>query len=420
MNLRVSEMAETLIGSEIIKLGGEINQRIKEGAKINNFTIGDFDPAIFPIPSELTDEIINAYKAGHTNYPPADGMLELRKAVSDFLSERENLNYNPNQILIAGGARPIIYSIYQTIVDPGDKVIFPVPSWNNNHYCHLSRAQQILVEATPENNFMPVRSDLEKHAKDAVMIAVCSPLNPTGTVFSRKQLEDICDLVLEENARRSPDQKPLYLLYDQIYWLLTFGGAEHYNPVQLRPEMANYTLFVDGISKAFAATGVRVGWSFGPERIMAKMRSILGHIGAWAPKAEQVATAAFLQNRSAVDTYLNHIKKEVYDRQTLFFKGFKDLKAKGFPVDIISPEGAIYLSVQFSMLGAQKADGTKLNTTFDIASYLIAEASFAVVPFTAFGNTPGTDWFRISVGTCRSQDIPSIMNKLKEALLKLK
>eukprot|EP01034_Spumella_vulgaris_P012908 gene12908-16440_t len=140
-------MAETLIGSEIIKLGGEINRMIADGAKIHNMTIGDFDPTIFPIPDELTDEIVTAYRAHKTNYPPADGIKELRQAVSDFLWKNGNLSYSPDNILIAGGARPIIYSIYQTLVDPDEKVIFPVPSWNNNHYCHLTRAQQILIEA---------------------------------------------------------------------------------------------------------------------------------------------------------------------------------------------------------------------------------------------------------------------------------
>jgi aspartate aminotransferase len=136
----VSAMAENLIGSEIIKLAGEINDKIKKGEKVFNFTIGDFDPAIFPIPTELTEEIIKAYHKGQTNYPPANGIAELRKVVSDFLSDRLGLKYSPDEVLISGGARPLIYSIYITLLNAGDKVIVPVPSWNNNHYCHLVHA----------------------------------------------------------------------------------------------------------------------------------------------------------------------------------------------------------------------------------------------------------------------------------------
>jgi aspartate aminotransferase len=418
-NFPVSAMAETLIGSEIIKLGGEINRMIADGAQIHNMTIGDFDPAIFPIPNELTEEIITAYRNHKTNYPPADGIAELRNAVSHFLKAYGNLDYPAENILIAGGARPLIYSIYQTLVDPGEKVIFPVPSWNNNHYCHLTRAQQIRIEAKPENNFMPVREDLEPFISDAVMVAVCSPLNPTGTVFSKKQLEDICDLILEENARRGPNRKPVYLMYDQIYWMLTFGNTVHYDPVSLRPAMKDYTVYVDGISKSLAATGVRVGWAFGPAKIMAKMRSILGHIGAWAPKAEQIATARYLNNAPAVTAFIADIKRKVSERLFALHAGLSEMNREGLPVLSIEPEGAIYLSVKFSLLGKSTSSGKKILTTNDIFSYLLENAGFAAVPFTAFGNEPGTEWFRVSVGTCRSEEIPGLLQNIRSVLLSL-
>lgn len=419
MNYPVSDMAENLIGSEIIKLGGEINRMIAEGARIHNMTIGDFDPEIFPIPRELTDEIVSAYRSHKTNYPPADGIRELRQAVSDFLWKRANLAYPADNILIAGGARPIIYGIYQTLVDPGEKVIFPVPSWNNNHYCHLTRAQQLLIEAKPENNFMPIREDIEPYIREAVMVAVCSPLNPTGTVFSRKQLEDICDLILEENARRGPDKKPVYLMYDQIYWMLTFGNVKHVDPVSLRPAMKDYTVYVDGISKSFAATGVRVGWAFGPTKIMAKMRAILGHIGAWAPKAEQVATAHYLNNENAVNGFMEDIRQKVSGRLFALHQGISRMNRDGLPVMSIQPEGAIYLSVKFNLLGKKTPDGEIIQTTTDIFHYLLQNAGFAAVPFTAFGNTPGTEWFRVSVGTCRQEDIPGLLENMRAALSRI-
>ena len=306
-NLRASVMAENLIGSEIIKLAGEINEKIKQGEKIYNFTIGDFDPTLFPIPELLRDEIIAAYMAGHTNYPAGNGELELRKQTGVFIEHYQGLKYKAEEFLISGGARPLIYAIYKTLLDANDKVIFPVPSWNNNHYCHLSNAQQILIDALPENNFMPTADDIKPHLKDATLLALCSPLNPTGTVFTKETLTAICELVLEENSRRTPSQKPLYVMYDQIYWMLTADGIKHYDPVSLFPEMRNYTIYVDGLSKAFAATGIRVGWAFGPFAIIDKMKSILSHVGAWSPKAEQIATAKFLTNRKAVDDYLHKI-----------------------------------------------------------------------------------------------------------------
>lgn len=420
LDLQVSQMAETLIGSEIIKLASQVNRLIAEGKQVHNMTIGDFDPNIFPIPDELTDEIIAAYKAHKTNYPPADGIKELREAVSAFLLRRGELSYAPDNILIAGGARPIIFSVFQTLIDPGDKIIFPVPSWNNNHYCHLTRAQQILIETSPENNFMPTRADIEPHIGEAVLVALCSPLNPTGTVFSKEQLEDICDLILEENARRGSGQKPVYLMYDQIYWPLTFGDTQHHNPVILRPEMREYTVFVDGISKSLAATGVRVGWSFGPSKVIAKMRSILGHMGAWAPKAEQVAAAKYMNNEIAFDGFVDAMCQKVSARLFTLHNGFEAMKNEGLPVRSIRPEGALYLSVHFSLLGKTTEDGNKIETTTDIFSYLLEKAGFAIVPFTAFGNEPGTQWFRVSVGTCREDELPPLLDRIRTALLQLR
>ena len=144
VNQRVSEMAENLVGSEIIKLAGEVKAKIAAGDKIYNLTIGDFNPSIFPIPTELKDEIIKAYQNNETNYPAANGLQPLREAVSRFLHTREGLEYNADEILISGGARPLIYAAYQTILDPGDTVVFPVPSWNNNHYSHLTRTKSII------------------------------------------------------------------------------------------------------------------------------------------------------------------------------------------------------------------------------------------------------------------------------------
>lgn len=422
IELPVSKMAGSLIGSEIIKLAAEVNEKIKNGETVFNLTIGDFNPKIFPIPAGLKKEIIEAYNNDETNYPAADGVVELRKAVSNLIEKRQGLKYEPYEILIAGGARPIIYAIYRTLIDPGDKILFPVPSWNNNHYTHMSSgdyAHQILVETSPENNFMPTAKDLAPHLSKVAMVALCSPLNPTGTTFTKKDLGEICDLILAENERRGPGEKPLYLLYDQIYWALTFGEVKHYDPVSLRPEMRAYTIFVDGISKSLAATGVRVGWAMGPRAIIDNMKSILSHVGAWAPKAEQVATAKYLGNLDQYDSFLVDIKSKVNDRLVAFHKGFQNLKKKGYRVNSIAPQAAIYLTIQFSLHGQKTADGKILATTKEVTKYILDEAKLAVVPFYAFGASPDSDWYRLSVGTCKLEDVNSIIDSIDKALSKL-
>jgi aspartate aminotransferase len=182
---KLSNLAETLIGSEIVKLGGIIKDKISKGDHIYNYTIGDFDSKEFPIPKKLEDAILESYQNGATTYPAADGELDLRLAVSNFISNNEGIDYSAQEILIAAGGRPLIYAIYRAIVDKGDKVIYPVPSWNNNHYVHFTEGEHVMIEASRENNFMPTADQIRPHVKGASLIAVCSPLNPTGTTFTK-------------------------------------------------------------------------------------------------------------------------------------------------------------------------------------------------------------------------------------------
>ncbi len=416
---KLSNLAETLIGSEIVRLGNAINERIRQGEKIYNYTIGDFDPSIFPIPQRLEELILESYKQHNTNYPPADGVLDLRKAVGSFIKEWEGLDYGTDEILIAAGGRPLIYTLFKTLVDKGDKVIYPVPSWNNNHYIHLTDGQHCVIEATPENNFMPTVEDIAPCLPGATLLCLCSPQNPTGTTLGKEQLESICDLVLDENRRRGERDKKLYVMYDQMYWTLTYGQTQHYNPVSLRPEMKDYTIFIDGISKAFSATGVRVGWSLGPAAVIAKMKSLLSHVGAWSPMAEQKATAKYLGETDNIRTYLINFKSELNERLVSLYEGMMSLKNKGYAVDAITPQAAIYLTIKFDLAGKKTADGHTLEDQAAVTAYLLAEAGLAIVPFYAFGAGKQSPWYRLSVGTCKKEEISEMFGRLENALSKL-
>jgi aspartate aminotransferase len=417
--MSVSLLAQNLHGSEIIKIAGEINELKRQGQNIANLTIGDFDSNIYPIPTPLKDKIIDAYNHNQTNYPAADGMLDLRQSVSGFLKRSLGLEYAPNQILISGGSRPLIYSIFLAVVNPGEKVVFPAPSWNNNHYSDLLNADAVIIPTSAGNNFMPTADDIRPHLNGAALLALCSPLNPTGTMFSKKDLEEICDLVIAENKNRAAGEKPLYLLYDQIYSQLTFGEHKHYDPVTLRPELKDYTIFVDGGSKCFAATGVRVGWGFGPELVIENMKAIVGHMGAWAPKPEQMAMAKFLTDEADVNSYLDDLKGKIQASLTALHEGFQEMKASGLNVDSIEPMGAIYLTLKIDYSGKTTPDGNVLKDSADINFYLIKEAGAAFVPFSAFGTGDEVNWFRASVGATPLNEIEALIPRVKAALSKL-
>jgi aspartate aminotransferase len=225
--------------------------------------------------------------------------------------------------------------------------------------------------------------------------------------------------VLAENSRRDDEEKKLYVMYDQIYWTLTFGDSVHYNPVSLRPAMKDYTIFIDGISKSFAATGVRVGWALGPQHVLSKMKAINSHIGAWSPMAEQHATANYLMQAEAIDKYSVQFKSEIAERLSKIYEGFKKLKSAGFCIDAVPPQAAIYLTVQIDLTGKRTPEGKLLNKQKDVTEYILNEARLAVVPFYAFGASADSNWYRLSVGTCKKEEISEMLANLKGALQKL-
>ena len=413
---RLSRLAGELVGSEILKIAGDIRQLREAGEAVSDFTVGDFDPAQFPIPQALAERIEAALRAGRTNYPPSSGVRPLREAVAAWYERALGVSYPADAVLVTGGSRPGIYGTYRTLVDPGDRVVYPVPSWNNNHYCRLVGAVGVPVACSADDAFLPTRERLEPAVRGARMLALNSPLNPAGTAFTAGQLGEICDLVLEENRRRPRGERPLFVLYDQVYHTLTFGGVAHVHPVGLRPEMAPYTVYVDGISKAWAATGVRVGWVAGPADVTRAMSNALGHVGAWAPHAEQIATAEFLADAAGVDAFQRAFVAGVSARLRALADGIAAMRRDGLPVELVTPQGAIYLSVRFALAGARAPDGSSLGTNEDVRRYLLDRAGVAVVPFQAFGMPDESGWFRLSVGAVSEAHIASAIPRLRAAL----
>jgi aspartate aminotransferase len=417
---RISTLANNITTSPILTFAAKVNAKIAEGEKIYNLTVGDFNPHIYPIPTELKQDIIKAYDNNETNYPGAFGLTPLREAVRDLLKKYNNIDLDINDILIASGSRPLIYATYKTIIDKGDKVLFPVPSWNNDYYTTLTDGQAIMIETTPENNFMPTKDELLPHIGNATLLALCSPQNPTGTVLSKQQLIDICEVVVAENNRRSADEKPLYVMFDQVYWLMAFGDDVFNHALNINPQMQEYAIFIDGVSKSFAGTGVRVGWATGPSDIIAKMRSFVAHIGAWAPRAEQVACGAYLSQLDKVDEFITGFNTTLQTVLTNLYNGFMQMKNEGLAVDSIKPEASIYLSIKLDILGKTTKNGKTLTNVDAVQEFLLNEAKVAVLPFAWFGAKNSDNWYRISIGVCPADATDEIINNIKTALNTLK
>lgn len=416
-DVRVSTMASALTASEILKIAGEIRAMVRDGAEICNLTVGDFDPREFPIPTALRDAIADALQRGETNYPPADGVIELRQAVQAYYTRELGLTYPLESVLVTGGARPVIYGAYRALVDRGDRVVYPLPSWNNNHYCHLLGAERVEIATSAAHRFLPTAAALTPALRGARLVSLNSPLNPSGTALEPTEMAAICDAILEENARRDgTGERPLFLLYDHIYWPLCVGDTQHVTPPGVRPEMARYTIFVDGISKAFASTGLRVGWAVGPTDIIARMAAIIAHVGAWAPRPEQVATARFLGDTDAQRAFRAGFLDGIHRRLEALYVALEGMRARGLPVEALAPMGAIYLTARIAPFGKTTADGTVLRTNEDVRRWILRTAQIGVVPFQAFGVPEESGWFRLSVGAASEAGVAAAMPRLETAL----
>jgi aspartate aminotransferase len=330
----------------------------------------------------------------------------------DHYRRELGLDYPVASVVVGSGARPVLYAAYRCLVNPGEKVLTPAPSWNNNNFCQLVGAEHVVVPSRPEDAFMPTAEGLRPFISDARLLVLNSPMNPAGTVITVKQMRDICEMIVAENARRKvAGERLLYLVYDQVYRMLTFGDARHVTPPGVVPEMAEYTLLADAISKGFAATGLRVGWMVAPPHITARIRSLMTHVGAWAPKPEQLATARLLGEHQAIDDFLTGFKAAIRDRLDRLYVAFSRWKAEGLPVDVIAPQGAIYLSVKVDLIGRPG-----LPDEDAVREYLLDKAGCAIVPFSAFGDTTNTGWVRFSVGAVSTDEIDACIPRLEVAL----
>jgi aspartate aminotransferase len=403
---KLSHVGNNIVGSEIIKISQQIKE-ISKTKKVQNLTIGDFDSSINPIPEKLKDYIIDSYNENLTNYPLSAGQLNLRQSVSEYLKKRQGIDYNENEILVGGGVRPLIYTVYKALVNNGEGVIYPVPSWNNNHYSFLHGAVKQEIECKPENSFFPTIRDIQDNINDNTsLICICSPQNPTGRVIDPEVLRGICEIIVHENKHRvnQVGSRPLYLFFDQIYSDLTVEGS-FVHPLTLCPEIRDYLICVDGISKSLCATGIRVGWMFGPQDIIGKMTEVFSHIGAWAPKPEQNAVAMYLNDYDDMVEFVNSKTKQYSDISNKICDKIQELKDKGFRIDYQRPEGGIYISIYLG-------ESLSFPTIESYIKFLINRCSIGLVPFEYFGSKENKGWFRMSIGGVDPNNVEEILNHL--------
>lgn len=409
---RLSEMAAGMERSRILSIAADVREMIAEGRDVAPFTVGDFSPEQFDVPDDLITNMLEAVSSRQTNYPPAAGLPELRESLSRWMASRYGVDVGPEGIIVGSGARPVLYASFRLFIEPGDGLAHGVPAWNNHYYVHLTGAVDIPIIGTEESRFLPTAAGVAERIEDIRVLILNSPLNPTGTCFTADELGAICDVILVENEkRRQSGKKPVMLVYDQVYSTMTAQGVEHIHPLNVRPEMFDYTITLDAISKSLTGTGLRLGWMAIPPSLAAPVIALIGHMGSWPARPIQQAVAALYAEPNSLDPFFADLDERISARMELLMGRLTEMKAEGFPVHFVEPEGGIYLTTRFDlfeMLG--------VNTNEEIRRWLLETAGVAVVPFQAFGLEAETGWFRISIGAVSVAEIAAAMDRLGTAL----
>ena len=406
MDERLSQMANFMERSRILSIATEVRMMIAEGQQVAPYTVGDFSPAHFEVPPRFIELMHEALDDGQTNYPPAAGLPELRSALANWMKHRFGLDVSANGIIVGSGARPVLYAAFRLFLEAGDGLAHGVPAWNNHYYVHLNDAVDIPLVGTVESRFLPTAAQLKERITETRVLVLNSPLNPTGTCFTSEELGAICDVILEENARRNG--KPVMLIYDQVYSTMTASGIEHVHPVQVRPEMFEYTVTLDAISKSLTGTGLRLGWMALPPSLAAPVIALIGHMGAWPARPIQKAAAGVYSDFGLLENYFDGLDEKIAARMEIL----KTKLSKMHPmIEVVQPQGGIYLTVRFNLF-----EKIGVTSNEEIRQWLLNEAGVAVVPFQAFGLEDESGWFRISIGAVGLDDIHASMKRLEAAL----
>lgn len=379
MEIKVSKKISNIAPSMTLAVDSKLKQMIADGAKVYGFGVGEPD---FDTPKYIRDAAVEAMNKGFTRYTPAQGTMDLRKAICAKLERENNLKYEPNQIIASSGAKHSLSNAFAAILNPGDEVVVPIPYWvSYTEIIKLNDGVPVLVSTKKENNFKMTKEELVNAlTPKSKAILINSPSNPTGAVYSEQELRDIAEVAVENN---------LYVVADEIYERLTYDGKKHISIASFGNEIKELTILINGMSKSYAMTGWRLGYAAGNEKIIKAMSSIQSHAVSHPSSITQYASAAAL-NGSQDD--LKRMVQEFEKRRMYMYERINAMEG----LSCIKPEGAFYVYVDISSYLGKELCGVKLNSSLDFAQVMLEKGHVAVIP----GNAFGTDsYIRLSYAT---------------------
>jgi aspartate aminotransferase len=381
--IAISKMAAAVQPSATLAAGAKAKQMKAEGITVYDFSLGEPD---FTTPEHICAAAVRAMQKGHTHYTPASGMPELRGAVARSYQKIYGLTYTPEQVVVSNGAKHSLHNALAATVGPGDEVIIPTPYWvSYSDLVQMTGANSVLVPTTMETGFKMTPEQLRAAVTPrSRLLMLNSPSNPTGTVYTHRELEALADVVLETN---------LNVLSDEIYERLVFGNAKATCFATLRPGLVERTLTVSGASKTYAMTGWRVGWTLGPAPVIKAMANIQSQQTGCPCSISQCAALAALEGDQEC---VERMRREFEARRDLVCARLKKLSG----VKSFVPEGAFYAFFDVSAHFGRTLAGRSVtdSTSFCLAALECAHVN--VVPGVAFG---AEGYVRMSYAASREQ-----------------
>ncbi|MHC5200813.1 pyridoxal phosphate-dependent aminotransferase [Myroides sp. LJL119] len=390
----LSDRIKGLATSQTLAMAAKARELKEQGVDVISLSLGEPD---FNTPDFIKKAAIQAIEQNYSKYPPVEGYLDLRQAISHKFKRDNNLDYSPNQIVVSTGAKQSLYNVAQVMINPGDQIVIPAPYWvSYAEIVKLCGGIPIELPTNIENDFKITPEQLDQAITPKTkMVWFCSPCNPSGSVYSQEEYQGLAQVL-----KKYPN---VFILSDEIYEHINFKGKTA--SIGAIPGMLERTITVNGIAKAFAMTGYRIGYIGAPEFIAKACTKIQGQVTSGANSIAQRATIAAIQEDPV---FLKNMVDAFKNRRDLVVSLLKEIP--GMKTNV--PQGAFYVFPDVSAFFGKTFEGYKINNADDLAMYLLDKAHVACVTGAAFGNP---DCIRFSYATSEDQLIEAF-KRIKQAL----
>ena len=395
---QLSDRLNRLAPSATLAMSQKSSEMKAQGIDVINMSGGAPD---FNTPDHIKLAAKQAIDDNYSRYSPVPGYADLRKAITEKLKRENALDYSASEILVSNGAKQSVCNAIMALVNPGDEVIIPAPYWvSYPQMVLLAGGTPVFVNAGFEQDFKMNAQQLEAAITPKTrMLILCSPSNPTGSVYGKEELKALADVILSHDD--------LFVLADEIYEHINYIG--HHESIAQFPGMKERAIIINGVSKAYAMTGWRIGYMAAPEWIVKGCNKLQGqYTSGPCSVSQKTAEAAYTESQECVE----QMRQAFERRRDLIVELAKDIPG----LEVNTPQGAFYLFPKCSSFFGKSCNGRTINTSSDLAMYLLEEAHVATVGGDAFGDP---DCFRMSYATS-DDNIREAMRRIKEALAQLK